>query len=946
MGHEEEHLERRSRVKSATVNPFEAFKFWASKPLDIALSYLDKYAKGKAVLLDPFAGSGVFVYAALLKGMKAIYNDLCPYALFLARNVMRPTDLRLIQEALCQVLQRPLSNDIFYDDGTVAIPHQKPSGEAMTIEEAIQWLYQTKCDHIDQTGKICGGDVIAEYFVWDTDYYAMRTKADDYADEKSRNGDRRYRIFLDVVCAKSDLELQGKTVEAYTFSRKNVNEKWQQVFDEDPKLWLQKYKRGKREPAVVNQIAGALIRQVFERHRRLPQAKKIKCPAHGELLQPISDQDLLRVNAIERLQYPWPDLIPQAALMYPDLKCPKTFLEIRPEQIFVRERLSTMNKAEFDDRIPMLKHFFTKRNLLALSALVWSIKQVQNIELREQLYLIFVSNLHMTAKFDRMGNFGRWGTNRYITHDDFKENNVLDQLLKGWLDVRVAKGAIGWQLNSTLEQYTFDETWDAREFLMSLNQPRINNVLFLRRDARDLGSVIGRKVVDVVFTDPPYRGEVECIQYFELSTVYTGWLSLDEALLARYGDFQWWQNEITENEKQDKDMSSYYKLLGESFLSTDAITKQGAIWLLTYHSPSKEVWEGVRHVLFESTGLRPPTYEQVVTHKIRAKGIGSFNVTRFGSVGEDAYIVLRKEEALQKTLAPKRVNEQEFLTFILRKMRKDIVRNGGITDWATFQEHYPAVVLRHGDLFDDSKSYKDFFESVTIQLAGEARIFDRDKIGEDLYRAIYGGVTAKRYLRRALEVCGQARKEISRSEMEYKILPKIDGRISNKTRTIMLKQLFDYDPIGNKYLYKGRKVRTLEKWMPKPRRRVVSAPPMPQELALKIVEAARKYGGHIVKEVHEDFHIIVEAAGRKYGVNINDEGGIRRFGAGGSEQEKRDRITVFVYHGLRHDQLTGLASLVKPSPLVAVPYGDYQKVVGAFRKYDPMEAFEHMVVKA
>jgi len=161
-----------------------------------------------------------------------------------------------------------------------------------------------------------------------------------------------------------------------------------------------------------------------------------------------------------------------------------------------------------------------------------------------------------------------------------------------------------------------------------------------------------------------------------------------------------------------------------------------------------------------TAGLRPPTYEQVVTGKIRAKRIGSFNVTRFGSVGEDAYIVLRKEEALQKALAPKRVNEQEFLSFILRKMRKDIVGNGGITDWATFQAQYPTVALKHGDLFDDSKSYKDFFESVTIQLAGEARIFDRDKIGGDLYRAVYGGMTAKRYLRRALEVCGQTHKHV------------------------------------------------------------------------------------------------------------------------------------------------------------------------------------------
>jgi len=552
----------------------------------------------------------------------------------------------------------------------------------------------------------------------------------------------------------------------------------------------------------------------------------------------------------------------------------------------------------------------------------------------------------MTAKFDRMGNFGRWGTNRYITHDDFKENNVLDQFLKGWSDVKTAKETV-WQQYSGFKQYRFDETWNAREFLSSLNELRRKNVLWLRLDARNLGSAIGRKVVDVVFTDPPYRGEVECIQYFELSTFYTGWLSLDEDLRKRYGDFVWWQNEITENERQGKDMSVYYRLLANSFSATDSITKQGAVWLITYHSPSEEVWEGVRHVLFESTGLKPPTYEQVVTHRIRAKGVGSFNVTRFGSVGEDAYIVLKKKIGPLKEPAIRRaLNEAEFLMLILKKMRRQIIQNSGIVDWGLFQEHYPAVVLRHGDLFSDTKSYKDFFESITIPLAGDARIFDRDKIGDELYRAIYGGITATRYLRRALEICGQARKEISRSEMEYKILPKIDGRISNKSRTRMLKQLFDYDPIGNKYLYRGPKTRTLEKWMPKPRRKVVLAPPMPQELALKIVEAGRKYGGHVVKEVREDFHLIVEAAGRKYRVNINDEGGVRRFGAGASNQEKKDQVIVFVYHGLRPDQLTNLAVLVKPSSLVAVPYTEYQKAIDAFRKYDPMEDLEHMIVKA
>jgi len=635
------------------------------------------------------------------------------------------------------------------------------------------------------------------------------------------------------------------------------------------------------------------------------------------------------------VEHPFPNLIPETPLSYDHDGKIETFLEIRPEQIFVQEDLSTISLSDTNVRIPKIKHFFTKRNLISVGLLFWSITQIEDREVREQLLLLFVSNLHMTAKFDRLGNFGRWGTNRYITHDDFKENNVLEQLLKGWSEIKSVKEAL-WQQNSTLQQYKFDECWDAREFLLNLPVDNKKNVLWLRSDAGNLNALLGRKIVDVIFTDPPYRGEVESIQYFELSTFYTSWLSLDSDWKNRYGDFSWWREEAIENEKQGKNIGVYYEHLENSFASVDDVAKGNAVWIVTYHSPSKEVWEGVRHALIISTGLKPPTYEEVVTHKIRAKGKGSFNVTRYGSVGEDAYIVLTKGR-VRETEIPKKLTEQEFLGLLLKKMRKDIVKNGGLVDWTLFLEHYPAIVLKHGGPFSDSKSYKDFFENVTVELTAEARIFDRDKIGDVLFHSIYGGITASRLLRKSLEICGQNRKEIPRSEMEYKILQKIDGRISHKTRTALLKQLFDYDPIGNKYVYKGRKIKTLERWIPTPEKKIPIAVPMPQELLMKIATEAKKYGGHGVKELRDYFQLAVDAGHKRFRININDEAGVRRFGAGASEDEKEGLIIVFLYHGLNFRQLTTLSDLIKPALLVAVPYPQYQKVIDAFRKYDPME---------
>jgi hypothetical protein len=810
------------------------------------------------------------------------------------------------------------------------------------VEEALKWFYRSECDIIDKTGQRCSRQVIVEYFIWDTNYYAPKHISDEYANRKLKLGDARYRIFLDTICDPVKLQIEGKNILAYTFTRSKLNEEWQRAFDANPKIWLEKSKRGKREPAIVNQVAAVLIRTLFKRLERMPVRKKFRCPVHGDQLQHLSNSDLEHLKEIEELIHPFPTFIPSTKLVYNYNGRIEQFLEIRPEQIFVPEILSTIDSKEWENRIPMIKHFFTKRNLISLGILFWSIRQVIDRDLREQLLLIFVSNLHMTAKFDRLGNFGRWGTNRYISHDDFKENNILEQLLKGWREVKYIKEAI-WQQNSTLQQYVFDECWDTKDFLLNLSIPNKKTVLWLRLDARNLGSEIGRRIVDLIFTDPPYRGEVESIQYFELSTFYTSWLSLDKDWLARYGDFNWWKDEVIENQKQGKTMTSYYEFLEKSFASVDAITKRNAIWIITYHSPSKEVWERVRHALIISTRLKPPTYEQVVTHKIRAKGRGSFNVTRYGSVGEDAYIVLRKRKE-EEIEVSKRLTEAEFLDLLLRKMKKSIVKNCGIVNWTLFQEHYPAIVLKHGGPFSDSKSYKDFFENITIELTTESRIFDRDKIGDKLYRIIYGRITPTRLLKRALKICGQNRREISRSEMEYKILPKIDGRISDRTRTKLLKELFEYDPIGNKYIYRDRRLRTLERWLPRPPRKKPIVLPMPQEVLMKLTEEAKKYGGHRVRELRENFHLLIEAGYKKFNVNVNDQGGIRRFGASATLDEKKELIIVFLYHGLDSDQLKTLANLVKPAILIAVPsYTKYQVVIDAFRKYDPMEILQSMV---
>jgi len=291
-------------MRPKLTNPFEPFKFWASKPLDTAVAYLDRYAKKPCTLLDPFAGSGVFVYAALLRGLKAIYNDLCPYALFLARNVMFPMYPKTLQDTLDEVLQRSIDIDIMSQDGSVIIC------KGTSVEDMIKWFYTTTCDAVDEEKGKCGREVISEYFLWDTEYGATKSSADDYASKKALNGDRRYQLFLDTICKTSVMEIEGKESYCYTFTTKDVNDKWEVTFDKDPEAWLEKRKRGKREQGAVNQVRAVLIREVFSRLRRHPILKRIKCSVHGDSLQPLNDEDYKKIEVIDKLRYPWPNLIP------------------------------------------------------------------------------------------------------------------------------------------------------------------------------------------------------------------------------------------------------------------------------------------------------------------------------------------------------------------------------------------------------------------------------------------------------------------------------------------------------------------------------------------------------------------------------------------------------------------------------------------------------------
>lgn len=85
---------------------YEMHKYWGKKPSGDLLHLIEKYSNEGDLVLDPFAGYGVFVCEAYLNGRNAIGNDLNPASVFIQEQLLeRNIDLDEFQKAMNEVLE-------------------------------------------------------------------------------------------------------------------------------------------------------------------------------------------------------------------------------------------------------------------------------------------------------------------------------------------------------------------------------------------------------------------------------------------------------------------------------------------------------------------------------------------------------------------------------------------------------------------------------------------------------------------------------------------------------------------------------------------------------------------------------------------------------------------------------------------------------------------------
>lgn len=818
------------RPKGRLKRPIDRIhKFWARKPWWAVSQYILTYSKEGDVVCDPMCGCGIAGYEALRLGRKAVLVDLNPFAIFLAKNTIKPINLSDLADAYEQVLNRPIQMDIKINNATTLIEKGK------SVRDTIRALYKTKCP-------ICKGAAEAVYYIWDTIY--------EYKGLKSDNKESDVLLKAISRVAQSD-EHPKELTQIFLLTN------WQRILEEARNLWEERRFpveenpfKGPPRPGAITNAFGKLVREgVYSRIKREPTLLYYAClenKKHKGLVS-LSDVDRELVSLLEMVQIPF--IYPSTSLRYPD---GQLFDTARPDSLFIeKELLSTWSKDEQEKQEERFNHLFTKRNLLALSILFWSIEQVRDPSLRELLLLAFTQSLYKASKlnsYEVQPSKGRlkirratlWRENRFSIPPDFAEENVFVRFDREFASLYEAKEQAISEIKSYREANSVDEFVKSRDC----------NVLYLRTDARDVSRLFEayKDIVDMIFTDPPYG---DAIQYYELCMFWVAWLCMDKDWSTNYGNSDWWRREVVVNKVQGKpSLDNFKQGLTEIFQSVRNIVSDEATWVITYHKREPGYWKALMDAQL-SIGL---AFFDEDRHQLLGR---SFNPSKdFKFLETDAYTIW-KSFPVQKVRTFEEAAESFF-----NIVGSFVVQHNGILPRNAIEKAYVEMAWNVEksvyEQFFEGK-YDVFLEKHSIQIFTKNGVFvvirrDSPPPGvssekwQALWDACYGRVDPELLIKYSLAayIKGRYEREMKTSldDIYHDIVSRIDGRISQDIVFTIIDEIAEYDWLEGTYKPRKevKKIEGLAKWMPK---KELKLPEPPESLIPKLTIELIKKGYEI-----------------------------------------------------------------------------------------------------
>jgi DNA modification methylase len=226
-----------------------------------------------------------------------------------------------------------------------------------------------------------------------------------------------------------------------------------------------------------------------------------------------------------------------------------------------------------DKGFDFVEQLWTRRQLIGLSILWNEINKIEDIEIRDQMKLVFSStisrvnityNLSMTRQKEDKLKLGDGGAALFAQYRYWFPKSIIE--LKVWERFnyrfnRILKGKEKW--NSITNGFNVKD-----------------NFICINGSVSELSRHIPEGTIDYIYTDPPYGGN---IAYLDLSTMWNAWLGYEINTHAR-------EEEIIEGGDLDKTQEDYEKLFSKSFEEMSTVLKKDGWLSLVFAHKKLEFW--------------------------------------------------------------------------------------------------------------------------------------------------------------------------------------------------------------------------------------------------------------------------------------------------------------------------------------------------------------------
>lgn len=226
--------------------------------------------------------------------------------------------------------------------------------------------------------------------------------------------------------------------------------------------------------------------------------------------------------------------------------------------MFIGENWGDLWRSGYHRGYTNTHHFYTKRNLLALSYIHEEVMKLPQNE-RNTLLFIFTS---LYSRSQRM--------NRYIPKHGRHVGPLSGTLYMSSLQVEINV------LNTFIEK--------SKSILMALKKITSNTVFISNQSLLSASEIIPRNSIDYIFTDPPFGDN---LPYSELNFILEDWIKIHTKIAT----------EAIVNNKQGKGINEYTQLMVSSFQEYFKVLKPNRWITVVFHNSQSKVWASIQEAI-------------------------------------------------------------------------------------------------------------------------------------------------------------------------------------------------------------------------------------------------------------------------------------------------------------------------------------------------------------